>query len=67
MDYPEKSSLNRPCPNCGGGLFRKTVDQNQPLAVVACSGCQYTTSISAYADSVQVAIKAAAAQRKAQG
>jgi hypothetical protein len=35
--------------------------------MVACSGCQYTASIAAYADSVQVAIKAAAAQRKAQG
>ena len=67
MAYPAKSTLKRPCPNCGGGLFRKTVDQAKPLAVVACSGCQYTAPIGDYANSVQVAVKAAAAQRKAQG
>ena len=67
MGYPQKSALKRPCPSCGESLFRKTVDQDQPLGVVACSGCQYTASIADYADGVQAAVKAAADQRKAQG
>lgn len=67
MDYPTKSPLPKPCPNCGGALSRQTVDPAKPLEVVKCAGCAYTSPIADFAASMKTAAKAAAQARKAQG
>ena len=67
MPYPEKTPMRRPCPDCGGQLFRKTEDPSKLLGMVCCSNCQFKSAIDAYAGSVQVAVVAQAEQRKAQG
>jgi len=67
MPHPQILSLKRPCPSCGGALHRKTVNPQKPLGMVACSSCQFTRPIDAYAKSVQADVKAKAQQRKAQG
>lgn len=67
MPHPQVMSMPRPCPGCGGKLRRTTVDPNKPLAMVACSQCQYKSPIGAYAKSVRTAVMAKAQQRKAQG
>lgn len=65
--YPEKIKISRPCPACGGVLFRRTVHPQKPLGVVNCSDCHYTTTILNFVKTVQQTIMAAAAKRKAQG
>ena len=71
MPYPETMSLPRPCQSCGGKLKRTTVNPQQPLGMVSCSGCQYKNRIKVYAKSVQMEIMAKAKARakasKAQG
>jgi transcription elongation factor Elf1 len=64
MPYPQKSLLSRPCPSCDSlSLFRKTVDPEKPLGVVACGNCAFTSPIKDFVEAVKVDVMAKAQER----
>lgn len=64
MGYTAKSSLSKPCPDCGGVLSRQTVDPAKPLGMVKCANCAFSSPIAEYAASVQDAARVKAQARK---